>query len=226
MFQSNFPKLYWSDVILMATYLINRLPFSFHFLCPFPYTIIVYIFLLVQILSLNNKSLIQLIYYNKPNMNHSKNFGCTCYVHQNKKDKLDHNSIKTIFLGYTSHKKRYKCYDPINKKIYISRDMTFIEDEPYYNKIINEDLNTNITTLDFVSVTTNQFEEQVVLGNEEGEENIHLSQDQDNEDHAQVQEEGDGQENELEEEDNIMLRRSTRIIQPFSRLRDFITYKV
>jgi hypothetical protein len=104
--------------------------------------------------------------------------------------------------------------------------MTFIEDEPYYNKIINEDLNTNITTLDFVSVTTNQFEEQVVLGNEEGEENIHLSQDQDNEDHAQVQEEGDGQQNELEEEDNIMLRRSTRIIQPFSRLRDFITYKV
>jgi hypothetical protein len=40
-----------------------------------------------------------------------------------------------------------------------------------------------------VSLTTNQFEEQVVLRNEEGEygeENIHLSQDQDNEDHAQI----------------------------------------
>jgi hypothetical protein len=73
--------------------------------------------------------------------------------------------------------------------MYIFRDVIFIEDEPYYNKITNEDLNSNITVLDFVSLTTNQFEEQVVLRNEEGEygeENIHLSQDQDNEDHAQI----------------------------------------
>jgi hypothetical protein len=53
-------------------------------------------------------------------MNHSKNFGCTCYVHQNKKDKLDHNSIKAIFLGYTSHKKDINVMiQSIKKYIYL-----------------------------------------------------------------------------------------------------------
>ena len=103
MFQTNVPKIYWSDAILTATYLINRLPS----------------------VVLKNKSPLEIIYQRKIIFNHLRIFGCTCYVHQNKRDKLDHTSIKAIFLGYSSKKKGYKCYDPINKKLYISRDVTF-----------------------------------------------------------------------------------------------------
>jgi hypothetical protein len=102
-FQTNVPKIYWSDAVLISTYLINRLPS----------------------VVLKNKSPLEIIYQRKINVNHLRVFGCTCFVHQNKRDKLDYTSIKTIFLGYSSQKKGYKCYDPINKKLYISRDVTF-----------------------------------------------------------------------------------------------------
>jgi hypothetical protein len=32
-------------------------------------------------------------------------FGCISFVHNKKKDKFDHASIKIIFLGYPSNKK-------------------------------------------------------------------------------------------------------------------------
>jgi hypothetical protein len=83
MFQNNVPKIYWSDVILTATYLINRLP-----------SVI-----------LNKKISLEVIYQRKIIFNKLRIFGCTCYVHQNKRDKLDHTSIKTIFLEYSSKKK-------------------------------------------------------------------------------------------------------------------------
>jgi hypothetical protein len=39
------------------------------------------------------------------------------------------------------HKKRYKCYDLINHKFYISKDVTFQKNEPYFKeseKKVNE----------------------------------------------------------------------------------------
>jgi hypothetical protein len=102
LFQSNIPKQYWLDAILTASYLINRLPSNI----------------------LNYKSPLQILYKKKFIIDHLKIFGCTCYVHNNKRDKLDCTSIKVIFLGYSTQK-RYKCYEPINHKIYISRDVTF-----------------------------------------------------------------------------------------------------
>jgi hypothetical protein len=41
-------------------------------------------------------------------------------------------------LGYSTQKKGYKCYDPINCKIYISRDITFQKNESYFKKKENE----------------------------------------------------------------------------------------
>ena len=61
-------------------------------------------------------------------------FGCTTFMHIKRNDKLDFVSQKTIFLGYSSYKKGYKCYDPINKKLYLSRNVTFFENEPYFKE--------------------------------------------------------------------------------------------
>ena len=103
MFQSNVPKIYWSDAILCATHLINRLPSS----------------------RLENKIPLEILYQQKITFDHLKIFGCTSFVHIKRKDKLDFVSTKTIFLGYSPFKKGYKCYDPINKKLFISRNVVF-----------------------------------------------------------------------------------------------------
>jgi hypothetical protein len=50
-----------------------------------------------------------------------------CYVHSQDGGKLDPRSLKCVFLGYSSSKKGYKCFDPNTKKTFISRDIEFDE---------------------------------------------------------------------------------------------------
>jgi hypothetical protein len=119
LFQNNVPKVYWSDAILNANYLINRLPST----------------------PLGNKIPLEVLFQRKININHLRIFRCVCFFKIKRKDKLNVNSIKTIFLEYSSYSKEYKCYDPIHKKSYISRDIIFVENESFFkekNKIENQ----------------------------------------------------------------------------------------
>ena len=65
-----------------------------------------------------------------------KIFGCTVFVHLPKRlrSKLDPRAEKCIFLGYPPNKKGYKCFNPITKRCYISMDVSFIENTPYFSK--------------------------------------------------------------------------------------------
>ena len=56
-------------------------------------------------------------------------FGCICYVHipNERRKKLDVKADKCIFLGYATNSKGYKCYNPVTKAFYVSRDVTFDE---------------------------------------------------------------------------------------------------
>ena len=58
-------------------------------------------------------------------MSHLKAFESVAYTHipDKKHVKLDDKSMKLIFVGYDSRSKTYKLYDPVNKKIHISRDV-------------------------------------------------------------------------------------------------------
>jgi hypothetical protein len=116
LFQNNVPKIYWSCAVLTVIYLINRLPN----------------------IVLKNKSPLKILYQRKILIDHLRVFGCTCYVHNNiKNDKLDARAIKIFFLGNSSQKKGYNCYDPVNKIFYTSRDVIFQENEPYFKKLHN-----------------------------------------------------------------------------------------
>ena len=65
-----------------------------------------------------------------------KVFGRTVFVHVHNqhRDKIDPRAIKCVFLGYSSTKKGYKCYNPSAIKFYISADVTFIENKHFLSK--------------------------------------------------------------------------------------------
>ena len=85
------PKHFWADVVTTAYFLINRMPSSIlNWVTPF------------QTL-FPHKSLFPI----KPRV-----FGCTCFVQDvhSHVSKLDPNSLKRIFLGYSRVQKGYRCY--------------------------------------------------------------------------------------------------------------------
>ncbi|RVX16318.1 Retrovirus-related Pol polyprotein from transposon TNT 1-94 [Vitis vinifera] len=119
LFQGNVPKSYWGEVVLTATYMINRIPSRV----------------------LDNKSPIKILKSFYPHFRTSNEltprvFGCTTFVHVHSqhRDKLDPRAIKYVFLGYSSTKKGYNCYNPSTIKFYISADVTFTENKPFFPK--------------------------------------------------------------------------------------------
>ena len=63
-----------------------------------------------------------------------KVFGCTAFVHihYNSQSKLDPRAEKCIFIGYAPNQKGYKCFNTTTKKLYVSMDVTFLEDQPFF----------------------------------------------------------------------------------------------
>jgi len=103
--------------VLTATYLINRLPYRV----------------------LEGVTPIQLMttfYPSIPMLNSLQNcvFGYPAFVHVHSpyQGKLDPHAIKSVFIGYASNKKGYKCYHPQSRKVYISKDITFHETKSFF----------------------------------------------------------------------------------------------
>jgi hypothetical protein len=47
--------------------------------------------------------------------------------------KLDPRAIKSVFVGYSATQKRYVCWSPIERRLFVSMDVTFREHEPYFS---------------------------------------------------------------------------------------------
>nr|KYP35468.1 Retrovirus-related Pol polyprotein from transposon TNT 1-94 [Cajanus cajan] len=102
-------KSFWPEAVRWTVYLLNR--------CP-----------TVAVKDLTPEEAWSSI---KPSVRHLKVFGCIAYVHiadANRK-KLDDKSSKCVFLGVSEESKAYRLYNPSTKKIVISRDVIFAEDE-------------------------------------------------------------------------------------------------
>jgi hypothetical protein len=65
----------------------------------------------------------------KPFVHHFRVFGCLAHVHVHdvQRKKLDSKSITCVNLGVSEESKAYKVYDPVNDKVFISRDVVFDE---------------------------------------------------------------------------------------------------
>ena len=68
-----------------------------------------------------------------PSMAHLQNYGCVAYVQvpKVKRKKLDNHDEKCIFIGYSEESKAYKLYNPLTKKLAVSRDVVFNEAEAW-----------------------------------------------------------------------------------------------
>lgn len=64
-------------------------------------------------------------------MKHLKVFGVVVYAHipAETRTKLDDRAQKTIFICYKQG--GYKLFSPVTKKVFVSRDVTFAEDEAW-----------------------------------------------------------------------------------------------
>ena len=68
-------------------------------------------------------------------MAHLRTFGCIGHVKKVAPHltKLEDRSTKMVFIGYetSAHSKAYRMYDPVAKKVHISRDVVFEEDKAW-----------------------------------------------------------------------------------------------
>lgn len=112
MFTMNVPKFLWGEAIKTAAYLINRMPLR----------------------GLDYKTPAEYLLKTNDFVVSPKVFGCVCFVHdyRNSVGKLDPRAIKCVFVGYSPSQKGYRCWCPSERRFFVSMDVTFRENEPYY----------------------------------------------------------------------------------------------
>ncbi|GJW57802.1 retrovirus-related pol polyprotein from transposon TNT 1-94 [Tanacetum coccineum] len=102
------PKEFWAEAVECAVYLLNRCPSKI----------------------LDNKTSQEAWNGMKPIVSHLRIFGSITYVHvpSQRLSKLDDRSKKHVFVGYDKQSKGYKLYNPVTRKVVVSRDMEFEEE--------------------------------------------------------------------------------------------------
>ncbi|GJT17013.1 putative RNA-directed DNA polymerase, partial [Tanacetum coccineum] len=130
LFQGGLPLNLWSECIMTAAYLINRLPSSV----------------------LNGKSPFELVFDRKPGLKHLRVFGCLCYATVlNLHDKFGSRAEKCVLVGYASFKKGYKLYSLERKQFIYSRDVRFFEKVFPFKIRQPQDMNLACQDLDHVN---------------------------------------------------------------------------
>lgn len=105
------PLDFWPEAVNWAAHILNRCPTS----------------------AVNDKTPEEAWSGLKPSVEHFKIFGCIGHVHipDIKRKKLDNRSRKCVFLGVSQESKAFRMFDPKTKKIIISRDVVFDEEESW-----------------------------------------------------------------------------------------------
>ena len=91
-------------------------------------------------------------------------FGCTAYVHNfgPNQTKFTPRAQACVFVGYPLHQRGYKCFHPPSRKYFVTTDVTFCENRPYFlvshlqGESVNEKSNS---TFEFIEPTPSTVSE-------------------------------------------------------------------
>ena len=114
LFQMHVPKHFSADAVSTACFLINWMPLSV----------------------LNWNTPYHILFPNKPLLPiEPQIFECTCFIRDVRPQvsKLDHNSLKCIFLSYSRVQKGYRCYCPSLRRYLVFADVKFFENVPFFS---------------------------------------------------------------------------------------------
>lgn len=105
---SGLPLYLWDELIRTANYVLNRCETS----------------------ALASSTPFQQLYKVQPDLSHLRVVGCLTYVHIPAElcHKLAAKSIRAYLVGYDTTSKAYRCFEPIKRRIYITRDVIFNEE--------------------------------------------------------------------------------------------------
>lgn len=112
LYEASLPSEFWSFACSHATYLINRLPTQEN----------------------PHSSPYESLFQCPPDYTKLRVFGCLCYpwLRPYASHKLQPRSSPCIYLGFSVKYYSHQCYDPQVSKLYLSRDVIFLEDKfPY-----------------------------------------------------------------------------------------------
>ena len=106
------PSQFWGETALTSVYTINR--------CPSPIV--------------HNQTPYDLLFGSSPSYDLLRVFGCVCFVllQDHERNKLQSRSRLCCFLRYGIGQKGYRCYDPIRKRLRVSRHVVFWEHKMFY----------------------------------------------------------------------------------------------
>jgi hypothetical protein len=104
---ASIPLKFWDEAFLTAVFLINRLPSKVT----------------------ANQSPFEKLHGKTPDYTFLRTFGCAVWPNLRpfNSTKLQFHSKKCVFLGYSHMHKGFKCLDPAEGRVYISRDVVFDE---------------------------------------------------------------------------------------------------
>ena len=193
------PNYMWGEAVRHVTYLVNRSATR----------------------TLASKTPYEMFKGSKPNIAHLKVFGCVGYarISTPHKKKLDDRSKALVHLGTEPGTKAYRLLDPSSKKIIVSRDVVFMEEESWnWNK--ESDAGS-------LSIGLGQFGNR---GLREVEDDVN-NKEEDNKDETEeiVKNESEGDDKSVvdisdddETEEQPQLRRSTRVKTTTEYLSDYV----
>ncbi|CAL8114289.1 unnamed protein product [Prunus armeniaca] len=106
--EKKMPYFLWAEAVHTSVYILNRCPTK----------------------ALNNITPFKAYSGRKPRIAHLKIFGSLCYVHVpvECRHKLEPKSFKGVFVGYATCENGYRVFDPLSKKLFLSRDIVFDEE--------------------------------------------------------------------------------------------------
>lgn len=101
------PGWLWGEAVSTAVYILNRCPTK----------------------SVDGMTPFEAWHGKKPAVHHLRTFGCIVYVRNTTPHlkKLEDRGRKMIFIGYERGSKAYRAYDPIAKRVHVTRDVVFDE---------------------------------------------------------------------------------------------------